>query len=108
MEAYAVLGDARRERRRVRTVLVAALNRLVGDEPRVPPAAHVPPAGRPPVHIRSVLVLHPDRAAIQRRPSIRRELEDEFLAVVDEAIAVDRLVVADIQVPRQPGARASR
>ena len=33
-----------------------------------------------------------------------REVEDELVAVVDEPVAVDRLVVADVQVAGQAGA----
>ena len=86
---------ARRERGRVRAVLVAALDRLVGDEPGVAAAAAVAAAGRQRATFDCVLVLDADRASVERRPAARREVEDELVAVVDEAVAVDRLVVAD-------------
>ena len=104
----AVLGHARREGRRVRAVLVAVLDRFVGDEPGVAAAAAGVGAAGPARHVRRVLVLDADRAAVERRAPARREVEDELLAVVDEPLAVDRLVVADVQVAGQTGARAGR
>ena len=39
---------------------------------------------------------------------MRREVEDELVAVVQEAVAVDRLVVADRQIAGQAGGGAGR
>ena len=55
-----------------------------------------------------VLVAHADRPAVERRPPVVRELEHELVAVVDEAGAVDRLVVADREVAVERGAGAGR
>ena len=56
--------------------------------------------------VRLVLVLHADRPPVERRLAVGREMEDELVAVVEEALAVDRLVVADGQIVLEPGARA--
>ena len=103
-----VLGEPRREGGGVRAVLVAALDGVVGNEPGVAPAAAVGAARAPPGDVRSVLVLDADAAAIERRPSRRREVEDELVAVVQEARAVDRLVVTDRQVALQARGEAGR
>ena len=60
----------------------------------------------PALDVRGVLVGHADGPAIEPRAAARREVEDELVAVVDEAVAVDRLVVADRHVAIEPGRRA--
>src|SRR5205814_3598194 len=45
---------------------------------------------------------HAERESVEARRSERREMKDEFVAVVEEAIAVDGLVVTDGEVARQP------
>ena len=105
VQPHAVFGQPRRERGGVRAVLVAALDGVVGNEPGVAAAAPVGAARAPPGDVRRVLVLDADAAAIERRPPRGREVEDELVAVVQEARAVDRLVVADGQVALQAGAR---
>ena len=59
-------------------------------------------------HVRRVLVGHADGLAVERRPAVGREVKDELVAVVDEAVAVDRLVVADVEVPVEAGGGAGR
>ena len=95
-------GHFRRKRRRVRPVAVAALNRLVRDEPRVAAAPQAVAGLGPALDVRRVLIGHADGAAIEPRPAARREVKDELVAVVHEPVAVDRLVVADGDVPVEP------
>ena len=98
VQAQAGLRHARRERRRMRAVLVAALDRVVGDEPGVATAPAIAAAGPPAGDVRGVLIGHADGAAVERSPPIRREMKDELVTVVEKAVAVDRLVVADSEV----------
>ena len=79
----------------MRTILVAALDRLVRDEPGIAAAAAVVAAVLPARDVRGVLIRHADRPAIERRAAVGREMEDELVAVVHEPGAVDWLVVAD-------------
>src|SRR5436190_24337641 len=90
----------------MRTVAVPALDRLVRNEPRVAAAANAVSRRAPPSDVRLILIRHTEREAIERRRAVRREVEDELLTVVQEAIAVDRLVVADREIPGQAGGRA--
>src|SRR5215204_3379056 len=89
MELEALLRHARRKRRGMGAILVAALNGLVGNEPGVSAAAKVPRTGAPPGHVGRILVGNADRLALQRRTPGRREMKDELMAIVHESIAVD-------------------
>ena len=62
----ALLRQPRRERRRMRTVLVAALDRVVGQEPRVAAAAQIGARGRPARDVRLVLIRHADGGPVER------------------------------------------
>src|SRR5688572_4700018 len=104
VEPQAHLRQLRRKRRRVRPILLAALDGLVGDEPGVAAAAYAGSRGLPAPDVRLVLILHADRLALQGRRAARSEVEDEFVAVVEESTAVDRLVMPDGQVVLQAGA----
>ena len=108
VEPQALLRELRRKRRRVWPVAIAPLDRLVGDEPRVPAAAHAVRPRLPPPDVRLILIGHAERQPIEPGRSLRREVKDEFLTVVQEPVTVDRLVVADREVPRQPGRGARR
>ena len=92
----------------MRPIAVAPLDRLVRNEPGVAAAAHALGPGAPPADVGLILVRHAEREAVQRRRSVRREVKNELVAVVEESVAVDRLVVADRQVPGQPGGGAGR
>ncbi len=81
VELEAVLGEARRERRGVGAILVPVLDGVVGDEPGVAAAAAVLAAGLPAGDVRRVLVRHPNRAPIERRVPLAREMKDELVAV---------------------------
>src|SRR5688572_29016379 len=93
VQLEAVLGQPAGEGRGMGAVLVAALDRFVGNEPGVAAAAAVAAAGPPAGNIGGVLIGHADRRTVQWSGAAGGELKDEFVAVVDEAVAVDRLVV---------------
>ena len=65
-------------------------------------------AARQRADVRLILVGDAERQPIERRVARRREMKDELVAVVQEAVAVDRLVVADGEVARQAGGGAGR
>src|SRR4051812_2297059 len=92
----------------MRPVAVTPLNGFVGDEPGVAAAANAVGCRAPAGDVRLVLIGHAQRQAIELRRPERREMKDELLAVVQEAIAVDRLVVADREVAGEARSRASR
>src|SRR3954453_18773534 len=98
VEPETIFGHTGREGCRVGTILVPVLNRVVRDEPGVPPASQVATARLPAADVRSVLVGNTNRTAVERRSSLWREMKDELVAVVHEARAVDRLVVTDRNV----------
>ena len=76
---------------------------------QVLPRQRTPSAAAAPARdVRLILVGDAERQPIERRRAVRREVKDELVAVVQEAVAVDRLVVADRQVAGQPGRRARR
>ena len=106
VQPQAHLRELGRESRRMGPVLFAALDGLVGDEPRIAAAAHAGGRGPPAADVRLVLIAHADGLSIDRRVARRGEVEDELVAVVDEAAAVDRLVVTDRQVVVEVGAGA--
>ena len=90
VQSQAVLRQARREGRRMGAVLVAALDGLVGDEPRVAPAPETVHPASPTADIRRILIPRADGGPIKRRRAIRCEVKDELVAVVEEPVAVDR------------------
>ena len=104
VEPQAHLRELGRESRRMGPVLFAALDRLVGDEPRIAAAAHAGRGGPPAADVRLVLIANPDGLPIDRRVARRGEVKDELVAVVHEAAAVDRLVVTHRQVVFEVGA----
>ena len=93
------------KRGRMRPVAIAALDRLVGDEPGVAAAARAAAGPLPTRDVRGVLVLHAEGEPVERRPGVMGEVEDELLAVVEEAIRVDGFVVADRKVLGQARTR---
>src|SRR5579863_2243060 len=92
----------------MRPVRVATLDRFVRDEPRVAAAAYAGRTGPPASRVRLILIRHAERKPLERRRSLRREVKNELVAVVDEPIAVDRLVMPDCQIARQPGGGPGR
>src|SRR5262249_19368711 len=106
VEPEALLRKLRGKRRWVRAIAIAALDRLVGDEPRIAAAADALRGPVPSPDVRLILIRHAEREAIERRRAFGREVEDELVAVVQEPIAVDRLVVPDGEVAREPRRRA--
>src|SRR5207249_4344384 len=108
MELEALLGQLGWERRRMRSVAVAALNRLVWNEPGVAAAPDAIGRAAPARDVRRVLVGDAEREPVEARRAVARQVEHELVAIVQEAVAVDRLVVADREVARQAGGEAGR
>ena len=76
---------------------------------QVLPRQRTPSAARSPAgDVRLVLIGHAEREPIEPGLAVRREVEHELVAVVQEPVAVDRLVVADGQVAREAGGGAGR
>src|SRR5262245_39161641 len=92
----------------MRAIAVAPLDRLVRDEPRLAAAAKALRGAMPAADVRSSLIRHAERQAIERGRAARREMKDELVAVVQEAVAVDRLVVANREVAGESGCGAGR
>ncbi len=80
----------------MRAVAVPGDDRLVGDEPVVAAASPVASAGVAPARdVALVRIRHADGEAVDRHFSGLGEVEDELVAVVEEAGGVDRLEVPD-------------
>src|SRR5512132_1155473 len=90
----------------MRSLLVAVLNGVVGDEPGVAAASEVVSGRAPSRNVRFVLIGNADRLPVQWRTAAWREVEDELMAVVQEACAVDWLVVTDGEIIPEPRACA--
>ena len=106
VQLEAVRRQPPRERGRVRPLLVAALNGVVGQEPGVAAASQARTRLLPPRDVRLVLILHADRPPIDRGLAGPAEMKDELVAVVEKALAVDGLVVADREVVGEAGPRS--
>ena len=92
VEPDALLYQRDRKGRRVGPVLVAGVDGFVGDEPRISPAAQVCTARVAPAgDVGLILVGDARRAAVEWDIASFREVEDVFVAVVDEAFRVDGL-----------------
>ena len=70
VQPQTLFGKARRERRRVRPIAVAPLDRLVRNEPRVAAAANAVRRCAPPADVRLVLIGHAEREAVDRRRAL--------------------------------------
>src|SRR5687767_7173619 len=92
----------------MRPILLAALDRFVGDEPGVAAASHAGRGRAPASDIRLVLILHAHRLSLERRSAGGAEVKNELMAVVEKAAAVDRLVVPDCQVVLETGPDAGQ
>ena len=92
----------------MRPVAVAPLDRLVGMNQVLP--RQRTPSGRttPSRDVRLVLIGDAERKTIERGRTLWREVKNELVAVVQETIAVDRLVVTDGQIAREPGGSTGR
>src|SRR5437588_9704619 len=86
----------------MRPVGIAPLDRFVRDEPGVAPAPHPSCSRAPAADVRLVLIWDPECESIQPGQSLRCEVKDELVAVVDEPIAVDWFVMADRQIAGEP------
>src|SRR5262249_27215816 len=98
MKPEALIRQPRREGGRMGPIAIAPLNRFVRDEPRVATAPNAVRRAVPARDVRRILVRDAKRQTIELRGAARREVEHELVAVVEEPIAVDWLVVADGEV----------
>src|SRR4051794_39794920 len=90
----------------MRPIAVPSLNCLVGDKPRIPATPQPARRGTPASDVRFVLIRNAERQPVELRRAGRGEVEYELLTVVEEPLAVDRLVMPDRQVARQGGGGA--
>ena len=80
------------ERRRMRSISIAALDRLIRHKPGVAAAAFISAAGVTPTRdIALILIGHAEREPVDRRPSLSGEMENEFVSIVQVTGRVDRL-----------------
>src|ERR1700736_244902 len=94
MQFDAPFGQLHGEGRRVRPLLRATLNRLVGNEPRVPAAASILSLGVAPArNIALVRIRYPEGEPVDRRVAFRREMKNVFVTIVEVARGTDRLEV---------------
>src|SRR6266436_1910694 len=90
------------------SIAVASLDRLVGNEPGVAAAAHAPGRAAPASDVGLVLIRDAKGKTVERSRPLRREVKDEFVAVIQKPVAVDWLVVTDGEVAGQARGRARR
>src|SRR5688572_1621425 len=89
VQLEAVGGQPPRKRGRVRPLVGAALDGVVGQEPGVA-AAPQPRAGAlPPGDVGLVLVFHADGGPFERRGAPGAEVKHKLVAIVEEPAAVD-------------------
>ena len=76
----------------MRPFFLAALNRFVGDEPRVPAATQIfSPSMRPPRDVALILIRNAKCQSIQFDATRLREVENIFVAIVEKSRRIDRL-----------------
>jgi hypothetical protein len=94
MQLDAIHRQLHRERSGMRALFVAALDRLVRDKPGIAAAARIAPAGVAPTRdVALVRVRNTERQSVDGRSAFRREVEDVFVAVVEETRRANRLEV---------------
>src|SRR6266516_3611110 len=95
MQFDAPFGELNWKRRRMRTFLLPTLNCLVRNKPRVPAATQIfSPSMRPPRDVALVLIRHAKRQPIQFDATGLREVENVFVAIVEESRRINRLKMA--------------
>jgi len=82
----------------MRPVTRATLDGRVRHEPGVAPAPDATGGRIPASDIRPVLIRDSNRPSIERCPTSGSKVEDKFVTVIDEPLAVDRFVVAHREV----------
>src|SRR5438067_2319299 len=95
MEPDALCRQFDRKSGGMRTLPGTLVNRFVRDKPGIASAAFVPPIGvRPSLDIRLVHVRNPNGQTINFAFPLWCEVKNKLVAVVDEALGVDRLEVS--------------
>lgn len=95
MELHADLCEGRGKSGGVGAFAFAGLDRLVGDEPGVAPAAEILAASVTPAgDVRFIYVGHAGGASVERDVAGLGEVEDVFVTIVHVALRVDRLEMA--------------
>lgn len=88
----APFGELNRKRRRMRSFLLAALNCLVRNEPRVPATASIGSSGvRPARDVALVLIGHAEGKPIDFNSSRLRKVKDVLVAIVKKSFRIDWL-----------------
>src|SRR5688572_22031533 len=95
VELDAPLRQFHWKRSGMRAFLAAALDRLIGDEPRIPAATPVPSAGvSPSSDVALVGIRDAQSQTIDRRPAFPGEMKNVFVAIVEIPRRADRLEMA--------------
>src|SRR4029453_6212346 len=108
VETKTLFREPGRKGRGGRPVRVPPLDCPVRNEPGVPAAANAFRRPTPSCDVRLVLIGNAERKTIERGRTLWREMKNEFVAIVQETIAVDWLVVTDGQIFREPGGSTGR
>ena len=88
MQTDAIRRQLHGKCRGMRSLFRPALDRLVRNKPGVAATAPITPAGVAPARdVRLVRVGHAEGKSIERRLSVRREVENIFVAIVQETAA---------------------
>lgn len=92
MQFDAPFGELNRKRRRMRSLLCAALNCLVGHEPRVAAAASIASTSvRPAGDVAFVLIRNADCEPIDFRSSSFSKMENVLVTIVKKPLRIDWL-----------------
>src|SRR5215472_5274493 len=79
----------------MRTFFLAALNRFIGNKPRIPATTQIfSPSMRPACDVALVLIWHAKRESIQFDATRLRKVKNIFVAVVEKSFGIDRLKMA--------------
>ncbi len=108
MQLDAPFSELNGERRRMRSLLFAALNGLVGNEPRVTATTQIAPSRmRPARNVAFVLIRNAKCKPVQFGAAGLREMKNVLVAIVEKPLRVDRLEMAvgfDDRLRPSPGA----
>ena len=92
MQLDAPFGEPDRKCRGMRTFFLAALNCLVGNEPRVPAATQIfSPSMRPARDVALILIRHAKRQPVEFYATGLGEMKNIFVTVIQKSRRIDRL-----------------
>ncbi len=96
MQFYAPFGELNRKRGRMRSLLYAALNCFVRNEPGIAPTAGVAPVRvRPASDVALVLIRDTEREPVDVDLPADGEMKNVFVAVVQESFRTNRFKVSE-------------